>query len=737
MMKRILLGLMAMALICGATMAWGEELTLEQLYPAKYLQSMEIKEEEAYHQATGKFCDFDGEDRGNFTYFSPTVKDLQVAEGVMSFRADAPKVLLGWGNYRDAQPKAERVDLWQSGTLEMRVRQSAPEESTWSWEFFHGARKLSRQPKTQKLKGTEWKTLTFWYSVRDAQPDAFTLTITGPANNRIEIDSLRVFQFIHRGHFRKEFTLPPGKVWRAIVNAGPVDIWVNGEPVPFKKPWLFATNPADLTPFLKPEKNVIALYGERIGAERGRGYDPFVYLQGKIIMVSGETVSLNTDETWKGGEEPVPGWTGLGFDDSAWKSPPMRDPYFNYLGGTLPAYEGRVVVENPQGKRLFYGDDQPMVIRVRVPEGLASQKPVIGWVLNSVNEKGEQEIARGKDANFRKVKDSLLYDVNLGQRERGAYSFAATLEIGGKVVEEHQGEPVVVTGRIPMKEVAGDTYEEGMKLVLEDTIDFTDPKDPHVWVESDFGPRDEPAPAITTPRIIRNGDLVYRETVANRGAMFSYQFRFQQPKQLYLIVLEYPDDAQRGIAASVSCAANNIFTGSRGSPGVLTGSKFPLTGKMQELRWICAGNPGINTLDVVSSMNGKSAAAARVRIYRIEELPALRVNPSGERWLGVHTERGKVYITTFGGHERDLGSHDLMRPEGLSERQWFVRQFVEWLGASERYVQYLRFTGQNLHVLGVFQYNIGNTPYTPPPTADTGRLIRDFRDVLVKLVCCT
>ena len=714
-------------LLSGNISAWGEELTLEQLYPAKWLRAMEIRADDAYQQATGKFCDFDGESRGNFTYFSPDVKDLQVAKGVMRFRTGGPKVLLGWGNFRDAQPRGERVELWQSGLIELRVKQSVADETIWSVQTYRGARQ-SAGAGEQKLKGTEWKTLTFRYGTRDAPPDAFSLTITGPADNQTEFDSVRVYIFSHHGYYRKVFTLPVGKIWRAIINAGPVDIWVNGKQVPFQKPWLWHTNPADLAPFLKPGKNVIALYGERIENWKDRGYDPYVYVQGQAIMASGETISLATDDTWRGNPKPVPGWTEVGFDDSGWQKPPVATIY-HYKFDSYPAYEGRLLLENPTGKRLFFADNQPMMIRVRIPVGLAAQQPEIGWVLNSVTEQGEQEIERGTATKCRPTKDSLIFDVNLGQRLRGVYSFGASLEIGGKVVEEHQAEPVVVVGHIPMQEVAGNTYEEGMKLVLEDTIDFTNPQDPHAWVESDVGPREQPAPAITTPRIIRKEGLVYRETTPKRGAMFSYQFRFQQPGSFYMFVLEYPDDAQRGTAVNVCTGSNNIFGGSRAGPGVLTGGKFPLTDKMQELRWICAGNEGINTIDVVSAMTGKPAAAARVRIYRIEELPALKVNYSGQRWLGLHTERGWVYMVTFGGQGSRLPS----RPEGLSQREWFVRQFVNWLGSAERYVQYLRFTGQNLHVMGVFQYTKENLSYVPAPAIPTARLIPDYRDVLVKM----
>ena len=731
MTTRVLLCLAAVSM--GTSMSEGAEFAIEQLYPAKMLHAVEIREEDAYHQATGRRCDFDAGDRGSLTYCSPAVKDLNVDGGVLAFRMGESRALLSWGNYRDAQPRGDRAELWDAGTVELRVRQSVADESTWSIELFRGARRSRRHPKPQRLEGGDWQTLTFPY-FRDKQvADCFALTVAGTPGSRIELDSLRVLRFAHRAHFRKTFDLPTGKVWRAVCNAGPVNIWVNGKRVPFRKPWLWHTSPVELTRFLRPGKNVISLYGERIAPERGRGYDPFTYLQGQAIMASGDTVSLSTDATWRGGADPAPNWTESGFDDRDWKRPKVRGASHYYMGNTYPAYEGRLVFRNPKGKRLFYNEGEAVQIQVHIPAGLVARSPAIGWALHSVTEDEEREIATGRLAQCRSVGDSLVYDVLLGRRTRGVYSFAATLEIDAETVEEHQAEPVVVTGHIPMKEVPGDTYEQGMRLALEDTIDFTDPGDRHVWIESEAAPKGKPAPKVTTPRIVRKGSLIYRETGADRGAMFSYQFRFQRPRSLYLFVLEYPDDADRGLAVNVCTASENVYTGSRAAPGVITGGKFPLTGKMRELRWICAGNPGVNTLDIVSAMAKKRAAATRVRIYRIEELPALKVNGSGQRWLGLHTERGWVYVTTFGGHLRAPRSHHPLRPEGISERQWLVREFAHWFGASERYAQYLRFTGQNLHVMGVYQYSMENTPYTPPASIRSARLIRDFRDLFVRI----
>jgi hypothetical protein len=43
--------------------------------------------------------------------------------------------------------------------------------------------------------------------------------------------------------------------------------------------------------------------------------------------------------------------------------------------------------------------------------------------------------------------------------------------------------PFVVLRKKPLKLIRGEDYKEGLDLELEDTIDFTDPNDPHPWIE--------------------------------------------------------------------------------------------------------------------------------------------------------------------------------------------------------------------------------------------------------------
>ena len=71
-------------------------------------------------------------------------------------------------------------------------------------------RRRERTREEQPLNGTEWQTLSFF--VQMPGPDGFTVTIRGPAGNRIEMDSVRIVRRALTGCYRKDLTIPPGRI---------------------------------------------------------------------------------------------------------------------------------------------------------------------------------------------------------------------------------------------------------------------------------------------------------------------------------------------------------------------------------------------------------------------------------------------------------------------------------------------------------------------------------------------
>ncbi|MBI3947704.1 MAG: hypothetical protein HY321_17420 [Armatimonadetes bacterium] len=544
--------------------------------------------------------------------------------------------------------------------------------------------------------------------------------------------------FRHFGYFRKSFQLAnAADVWQAIVSIGQgaVALYVNGNEIPFNHPFFYTIQPVDLKPYLRDGKNVIAIYGERIAAERENAYDPYIYLDGQIVLNSGDCLPLVTDGTWKCSGQEDPGWNTTQFQDAAWRAPEIGPPTYDYMKTRPRGYTGRLVVESGGRSQLYFRDTEPLRFTVRIPRGLAAPGVRLKWALSLVkdNQGASQKVGSGEVTRGRSAGSSFAYALNAGGRPRGVYTLTTELVGRGGAIEAHPDEPLIVTGRVPQKEVAGASYTEGMTLTLEDTIDFTNPADPHPWVEAALE-RDSriPAHAVTTPRIVKEGGLVYREAGARRGDMFSYRFRFEHPGSWYLVELDYPDNADRGIAVSLQKPCKDIYSGSQAAPSVETGAKFPTSGMMRTLRWIHMGTADDMAVDVVSQKQGCRAAAARIRFYRIEgNLPALKVAASRGRYLGLFAERGGLFARNFGGwYFPDVFNRARW---DLTADQAFIRQLKTMFDASEAYVQYLRFTGQNFHMLAAIQYDERNTGFVPRPQVPGTRLNEDIRDVFLRV----
>ena len=756
MLPHLGLSVWAGLLLATATPAL-ERVEPHDLYRAGRLKLFPTQRDLA-QEKLNKSWDFSDGTTGRFTHFSPEAVEPQVTDKVLRFRTDGDKVVIGWGNFENREPEGQRLHLWPGwNSIELRVKQSAA-NSKWTLSLWQdGRRSVVRRGRdfskdTEELKGADWQTLSFLVQMPD--PDGFGITIEGSTNNVIEIDSVRIVQKALQGYFRREFELPRGEVWRAVAEVGrKTTLYVNGREIPFGKfaPNIFATCSVDLSPHLKRGRNCIALSAHHHPGKLDLAYPgnpALAYFQGKVVMSTGEAVVLDVPDSWLASKDAQDGWAKAGFDDGAWQAAELDAAVrHTHLWYRWPGYDGRLVLENPSNDpKLFFIAREPLIVNVRVPEGLAERKPVLNWVLRRVHEIGkpEEDLARGSVTSFasRPGASSLLYQVEAGLQPRGVHTLEVNLQAGGNVIESRVREPLIVVGRIPMKEVRGDTYEDGMTLTLEDTIDFVDPKDPHPWVESKRPRGPAPAEGVATPRITRKNGLVYRETgigvSAGSSAFFSYRFAFRKPDSFYLMVLEYPNDADRAIGVGVTALDQMAVTPrgaytSQSGPAVITGHQFPITGKMEQLRWVHYAYSKEQTLEVVSLSKKARAAASRVRIYRIEELPALKCNRSGERFFGLHTERARSLPKLYGGNMPTWYLYDFQKLK-LDMVGHVVHRLRWHLHGAENYTRYLRFAGQNLHVMGAFQYNENNNSYIPPERIPTARILnRAIREVALRV----
>ena len=681
--------------------------------------------------------------RAGFTFFHG-VDGIAVSGGTLQFTMAEGTAVLGWGNYMGRQPAAEIPSLWEEqNNVVLRVRQSGS-ESTWKLKYWADGKARPNQLEPFVLEGTGWQEIAFRKAgLTLPTPDGLELTIEAVNGTRFEVEWIKFRQPRHEGYVRKEFELPAGKIWKAVADVGSANdrVWsmrnrinsrwyLNGKLVERRIPkGLYATVPVDITAYLRPGRNCAAFYGYRVG------HTPVIYLQATVVMESGEVFRFGTDRTWRYSREQQPGWLSSGFDDNTWTTLKHTQGVWESHQLMPPAYAGRIDLRNPLKRDLFYADTRNVLLDVLVPRGLADQAPKLEHRIGTALADGTTQLVKQEVvASFTEQDRSITYRLDLGRLTRGVYSIGLRLTgKDGDVIEERSPEPFVVLRKQPLKTVRGASYEEGLDLELEDAIDFTDPTDPHPWIE---GSADvNPMANVETPRVVRKDGLVYREvTGEKRGSWFSYRFGFSHPGDFYLLELEYPDDADRVVEVSISTKKERVWTNSQAGVGAETGGKFYKTGKMRTLRWIHVADSGVHSVDVLNVVNGWRAAAKCLKIHHVRgSLPCVASGSS--RAYGIHTER--CFATS--GIGMNFGV-DMPRPRTdpdappLPKMQQVIRDLVWMEETCERYAQYLKFSGQNLHLMGCIQYNEYNTPFIPVDGSASPRVTRCLRTMLANVL---
>jgi len=692
---------------------------------------------------------------------------------------------LPWGNAGGRQPEDERVSLWpESFTIELRIQQTGGEPSRWyPYMTVGGEREATRgawQRSMKVLEPGEVQTLTFTrprpLHHRGYGPaDGIQFRVEGGEGATFEVYDLRFLKKGRQGWFRKEFELPEGEIWRANASVANTLLFVNGAKVEDKtlvlpRPHIgiYATTPVDLKPYLEPgETNCVAIQAWRPGK-----YAPNVYLQGRVVMADGTMVRLDTDDSWTWRTKPPEqGWAapggGKGFDKltglrHAEHGEPGLIKYWriHYKSRSeRPASDGLLKLSNPTEPQFFYTEDEPVTVTAEIPEGLDDRTPAVTWRVRRyrfverdfVSVADEAANATGRQTEFRAQGHGVVCDLDLGRLPRGVYTVQADLILGAETAESHIPEPLVVVGRVPVREVAGDSYEDGLDLELETVVDCTDPDD-RPWLEADGehlavagGDIEEtPKHEITEPILVDENGLQYRETRPNWGAQFSYKVEFAHPYDWYQVVMVYPDDRERWMGISCTARWRGKTSYARLAPAVITGFRFPVTGRMRELKFLYRPGPGPHAVNVINIQDGSAAAASEIRIYRIANgLPALGGQDAGDRCLGILTENLNEN-NAFGAFcgIRPASAPDSTRAQARQNAgdvmaqpvAYVCKELAQRLDTATAYAQYSLFTGENLNAMGCWQYWDRNKCLPGVPSVDTARVPIDLREVAARVL---
>ena len=698
-----------------------------------------------------------GENRANFTFLAG-VEGVGVRDGNLTFTLTDSKATLGWGNYAGKQPVAEIEDMWrQSNVIGLKLKQTG-RQTKWTARLW-GDGESERKTATATVAGDDWQEVAFKALETAVTPDGIEFTVEGDEGTRIELAWLKLSQDekVYEGYCRAEFTVPAGKVWRAIAEVGGATerhwfnrlqiasrLYINGNVVERPSALSYVhTAATDIAPRLKPGRNCVGFYGFKTG------WQPLLYFQARIIMESGEDVTVASGDEWRCNAQAAEGWCEPGFDDSAWtnvkKGMTLHAMARDMAGRSpVPAYNGRLVMEHPNRCDLFYSETEDVLLDVRVPAGLKRREPTLSYVFGKADAEGVCTMTEdGAVASYTERDGSLVYRLNVGRQAHGIYVLGLVLKAAdGTIIEERHREPLAVLHRLEQKTIEGDDYVEGLDLELEDTVDFTDPDDPHPWVEGrwpvggSYGPGGKSVERVTEPVIVRKAGLVYREvTGPGRGSGFSYRIEFRHPGSFYYMALDYPDDAKRNILVTINSKTEGVWSNARSGTGAETGGRFLPTGTMQKLQWLHTADHGPHAVDVINIFDGEKGAAKSLRIYRIKgDLPS--VGAGRQRLYGIHTERcsyGSGIGRNFGIGLEKPPNVVKQENESWSPMRIYVRDLVWMKETGERYVQYLRFAGQNCHVMGCIQYNELNTPFVPAPTFDDPRVRHCLKTMMANL----
>lgn len=459
----------------------------------------------------------------------------------------------------------------------------------------------------------------------------------------------------------------------------------------------------DLTQVLKAGRNLITLSAESVGPRCSLG------AEGIVFCADGTTVRI-LEDGWKGAWNLASGWERT------------ADPLASL--GTLPrdrVIAGRV---NSVPIRPYLGPIQIAPVRGgrREREPIFDAEEPVRLELTLVNLKGRRptlmlevlaESSR-KIVETRKVELQvpagldLTGNLNLGPLPRGAYRLRFTLTDDGAELDRRDYE-VASVGPIPQRLVPGTSYEDGMDLKEVWSVDCTAEPGPGSFLATNTAMANQKDGwSEVETRVAAGPAGRYRELARNVASHnFAYKYTVKRLFVPHLAVVEYPDDAPRNMLVQImepgTHGSSQHAGWQRSDSSVITSQDlFPArSNRMQKLHLLFWPNSETGSIHVVNISGGaRPAAAARITIYEVtNDLPALKIADAGDRLIGVHSERGPwtMASTHYAG---PLGSGYFLQLGPRDHPEFYQN----WYSTTENWIKRMRFSGQNLYLMGHFMY---------------------------------
>lgn len=290
----------------------------------------------------------------------------------------------------------------------------------------------------------------------------------------------------------------------------------------------------------------------------------------------------------------------------------------------------------------------------------------------------------------------------------------------GKIIDSAETE-IAVCGPIKQPEIK---YGEKLKLKLIDSVDFTKENPGHNFYSSSG-----------KSEIVKYNNVVYRRTLSlhevnrlalNRRDWFGCTLNIKNPNADHIVEVIYADldDTIIGINILEPTPEDKRRCLTRVATGIITGGVYKSDGKLKNFKTVYIPT-GTSNWCAITFLNlyENSIGIAKVNLYEvIGGLPKLPDLPN-DRLIGVHTESGDVGIGTFGYNE--LAGEFI--PKVPMERF-----YKEHYRAIENLIRYMRFTGENLYIFGVYRYR--NACF-PSKYAGSGLVSRklDFPALMAKM----